>query len=235
MEQQLDATYLRPGLIERAAAIGIVAAGTGIGLLLAAWGISLLWRHTSPEIAVRIANPDLHVIQHAPFKVEQDKPFVLAQSEPLKVDPAKLTIKAEQPAYPLVGGVAASDKTATGDVIRREVTVFSSVKHGPGFVMTGWNYKDGSGGVPVKQFCYYTGRPLEPEGRHRDQSYSFAASRRPARPRPGRRPGKMPVVAKLRLHDAHILLFVPIAAIAARAPDSAVPNGAFRRAQSAAR
>ena len=42
------------------------------------------------------------------------------------------------------------------DVIRREVTVFSNVEHGPGTVVTGWNYRDGSGGVPIQQFCYYT-------------------------------------------------------------------------------
>jgi hypothetical protein len=121
MEQQLGATYLRPGLVERAAAVGITAAGAGIGVLLAAWGISFLWRNAPPEIAVRIANPELHVIQNSPFKVEQDKPFVLAQLEPVKVAPAKLPIKVEQPASPLVGGVGADDKTATGDVIRREV------------------------------------------------------------------------------------------------------------------
>ena len=46
-------------------------------------------------------------------------------------------------------------KTTSGDVIRREVTVFWSVKHDPGNVTTGWNYKDGSGGVPVRQYCYY--------------------------------------------------------------------------------
>jgi hypothetical protein len=155
MEQQLDGTYLRPGLIERAAAVAITAAGTGVGVLLATLGITFLWRNAPSEIAVRIANPELHVVQIAPFKVEQDKPFVLAHSEPLKVDPAKLTIKVEQQASPLAGGVGADDKTASGDVIRREVTVFSSVKHGPGLVMTGWNYRDGSGGVPVQQFCYY--------------------------------------------------------------------------------
>jgi hypothetical protein len=30
------------------------------------------------------------------------------------------------------------------------------VEHGRGTVVTGWNYRDGSGGVPVQQFCYYT-------------------------------------------------------------------------------
>src|SRR5262245_21966560 len=87
MEQRLDATYLRSGPFERAAAIGIVAIAVGTGILLAAWGISFLWRYTPPEIAVRIANPEVRVTQSEPFTVTQDKPFILAQPEPLKVEP----------------------------------------------------------------------------------------------------------------------------------------------------
>ena len=40
-------------------------------------------------------------------------------------------------------------------VIKREVTVFSNVRHGPGTSPTGWTYRDGSGGVPYLQYCYY--------------------------------------------------------------------------------
>jgi hypothetical protein len=156
MDQQLDATYLRHGLVERAAAIGIGAVGIGTSVLLAAWGISFLWRYTPPEIAVRIANPEVHVTQAAPLIVTQDKPFIVAQSEPFKIDPATVTIKVEQtPALP-GGGVGGDPKTANGDVIKREVTVFWNLKHGPGHVVTGWSYPDGSGRVPVSQFCYYT-------------------------------------------------------------------------------
>jgi hypothetical protein len=163
MEQQFDATYLRPGIVERAVAVGIAAAGVGTGVLLAAWGVSLLWRYVPPEIAVRVANPELRVVQEAPFKVEQDrpfkveqdKPFVLAQPEPLKINPAKPTSKGDQPSPSIVDENDTSAKTASGDVIRRGVTVFWNVNHGPGNVTTGWNYKDGTGGVPVRQYCYY--------------------------------------------------------------------------------
>jgi hypothetical protein len=143
MEQRLDTTYLRHGLVERTAAVGIGAVCIGTGILLAAWGISFLWRYTPPEIVVRVANPELHVAQDSPLKVTQDKPFVV--ESPHSVD----------------SGVSSEVKTPAGDVIKREVTVFSNVRHGPGAVVTGWNYKDGSGGVPIQQFCYYTAPNLD--------------------------------------------------------------------------
>jgi hypothetical protein len=59
-------------------------------------------------------------------------------------------------------GVGVGDRlnsqTAAVEVIKREVTYFSYVQHGQGTVVTGWSYKDGRGGTPVSQFCYYTSR-----------------------------------------------------------------------------
>ncbi len=129
MEQRLDASYLRAGLVERATAIGITSVGIGTGTLVAAWGVSLLWRYTPPEIAVRIANPVIRV-------------------EPLKIDAGDLGNRVEQ--------LRREAKTVGGNVISREVTVFSNVNHGPGVVVTGWSYRDGSGREPVRQYCYYT-------------------------------------------------------------------------------
>jgi hypothetical protein len=137
MEQHLDATYLKHDLVDRAAATALVVAGLGIGVFLAAWGVSLLWRYTPPEISVRVANPNL--------VVKQDTPFVVAVPDPLNIEQGQLTVKVGQPA-------------SAGDVIKREVTFFSHVQHGQGSVVTGWNYKDGRGGTPVSQFCYYTSR-----------------------------------------------------------------------------
>jgi hypothetical protein len=54
--------------------------------------------------------------------------------------------------------LGSNSQTAAGDVIKREVTFFSHVQHGQGSVVTGWNYKDGRGGTPLSQFCYYTAR-----------------------------------------------------------------------------
>jgi hypothetical protein len=50
------------------------------------------------------------------------------------------------------------EKSSTNEVIRREVTVFWSVNHLNGEVMTGWVYHDGAGRVPTRQFCYYSTR-----------------------------------------------------------------------------
>ena len=155
MEQRLNATYLRSGLFERAVAVGICAAGIGTAILLAAWGISFLWRYTPPEIKVRVANPEIHIAQDSPLRVAQDKPFVVAQPAPLKIDPPNVTVQV-QPPRPIDNEVFKEGRPATGDLIKREVTVFTYVRHGSGTVVTGWNFRDGSGGVPVHQFCYFT-------------------------------------------------------------------------------
>jgi hypothetical protein len=148
MEQRLDATYLKHGPFERAAAVALVVAGLGTGVLLAAGGISFLWRYAPPETAVRIGNPELHVTQDGPFTVTQQ----IVQQEPLKIEQLPLSV---------ISGVGADATTATDQVIRREVTVFSNVKHGSGAVVTGWNYRDGGGGVPVGQYCYYSASKVD--------------------------------------------------------------------------
>ena len=91
MEQRLETAFLRPGLMERAAALGIGVVAIGTGILLAAWGISFLWRYTPPEIAVRVA-----VSQDGSLIVGQDKPFVLAPPEPFKVESGEVTVKIDQ-------------------------------------------------------------------------------------------------------------------------------------------
>jgi hypothetical protein len=165
MEQQLNATYLKPGVMERAAAVGIAAAGIGTGILLAAWGISLLWRYTPPEIAVRVANPEI--------RVTQDKPFTIAPPPPLQIDPATPPLKIERPAQ-FSGSAMSENKTAAGDVIRREVTVFSSVEHAVGQITTGWNFRDGSGGAPVRQYCYYLAPNFDDSSTKIDIAYNGA-------------------------------------------------------------
>jgi hypothetical protein len=148
MGERLDGSYLRAGLVERAVAIGISCVGVGAAVLLGAWGVSFLWRYTPPEIAVRIANPEVRVAQSGPLTVTQEKPFTITPPEPLKIDGGDIAARVEQ--------LRREAKTAGGNVISREVTVFSNVTHGPGLVVTGWSYRDGSGRQPVRQYCYFS-------------------------------------------------------------------------------
>jgi len=132
---------------------------------LASWGVSLLWRYTPPEIAVRIANPELS-IKNPELSIKNPE-LSIKQEAPIKKEPS------QQPS--ITGALDAGSQTGTGDVIKREVTVFSFMRHGPGTVATGWNYKDGSGGVPVSQFCYYTAIDLD----HSSKKIDIAANRIP--------------------------------------------------------
>jgi hypothetical protein len=157
MEQRLDPTYLRPGLTERAAALGIGVVLIGTGIFLAAWGISFLWKYTPPEI--RIANPEVIVSQPTPFKVEQDKPFKVEQDKPFIAPPE----------------LPNSDRKES-NAIKREVTVFWSVTHGLGEVVTGWKYADGRGGNPVHQYCYYSA----PNADHSSRRVDIASNRIPS-------------------------------------------------------
>jgi hypothetical protein len=83
--------------------------------------------------------------------VTQDKPFTIAPPDPLKLDVSSLPSFRQEP-----------QRTAGGDVIRREVTVFNTVDHGAGRVETGWRYKDGSSREPTHQWCTY--RALSADG-----------------------------------------------------------------------
>jgi hypothetical protein len=160
MEERLDGSYLRAGLVERAAATGITCVSVGAAVLLRAWGVSFLWRYTPPEIAVRIANPEVRVAQSGPLTVTQDKPFAIAQPEPLKIDGGDLAARVEQ--------LRQEAKTAGSNVISREVTVFSNVTHGSGLIVTGWSYRDGSGRQPVRQYCYFTAPAANGSSTHVD-------------------------------------------------------------------
>jgi hypothetical protein len=157
MEQRLDATYLRCGPFERAAAVGFCALAIGGGILLAAWGTSLLWKYSPPEITIT---------QRTPFKVEQDKPFKVEQDKPFKV---------EQDNPSIVPPPSNSDRKET-NAIKREVTVFWLVTHGLGEVVTGWKYADGRGGNPVHQYCYYSA----PNADHSSRRVDIASNRIPS-------------------------------------------------------
>jgi hypothetical protein len=136
MEQQLDATYLRPSFLSRAVALSAACLGLGAAILLGSLGLSLIWRPSLPaSIDLRIVNPEL--------KIKQDEPFLFKAVE----EPKKLEL-------PILKSIEAN-ATPHGEVIQREVIVFSSVSHASGSVVTGWKFPNGSAGVPSGQFCYF--------------------------------------------------------------------------------
>jgi hypothetical protein len=149
MEQQLDATYLRPSFVAKAFALSIAAIGIGTSILLAAYGLSLFWRPTPipTTLDIRIANPELIV--------RQEKPFLLAPQETLSTYPQGPNNRPAQSSDLPRKGVD-DPATPAQEVIQQEVIVFSSVKHINGSIVTGWKYPNGSGSVPSSQFCYFS-------------------------------------------------------------------------------
>ncbi len=144
MEQQLDATYLRPSFVSKALGLSVAAIGLGTSILLAAYGISFFWRPMQVAVApidVRIANPEIFVTQ--------EKPFVMVPPETLHINP-------QAPTNSGPPKVVGDPVTPPQEVIQQEVIVFSSVKHSDGSIVTGWKYPNGSGRVPSSQFCYYS-------------------------------------------------------------------------------
>jgi hypothetical protein len=147
MEQQLDATYLRPSFVSKAFGLSVAAIGIGTSILLVAYGISLFWRPmpaANTTIDVRIANPELFVTQ--------DKPFIMVPSDTLRIDPQAIAKTTNSDRSKDVG----DPTTSREDIIQQEVIVFSSVKHAAGSIITGWKYPNGSGRIPSHQFCYYS-------------------------------------------------------------------------------
>jgi hypothetical protein len=149
MEQRLNAAFLRPSAVERAIGFGIAAFGAGAGALLAALSVSLLFGSYFGPLTVKISNPEVRVVQAAPLSVGQDKPFVIAQPDASKIESAGLGRRAEPPFLP----TSTANEPTT--VLKREVTVFHTAAHESGRIVTGWNYADGTGGTPIKQYCYY--------------------------------------------------------------------------------
>jgi hypothetical protein len=164
MEQRLDASFLRPGLIHRAAAVGFGAVGIGAGIFLAAWGLSFLW-HPAQDHRIDALVSQLETLNQKAtdgFQKITDRLETLTRKlATLRQNVEDLdrhvgTLKVPPPV--IVGG-----KTPDGDIIKSEVHVFFNVDHQPGRVVTGWKYNDGASAnsKPLSQFCYYEASNLD--------------------------------------------------------------------------
>jgi hypothetical protein len=131
MEQQLDGTYLARDYFDRSLAFAMRFLFFGLAIFLAAWGISLVWKAAQHSTQVRTVIPEVYP---APSKAS---PTASVLSPP----DAKTSSRPEAKAEP---------------IIRREVTVFTFVRHATGSVVTGWSYKDGAADQPIRQFCYFS-------------------------------------------------------------------------------
>ena len=165
METQLDHTYLRPGIISRAAAVGLAAMGVGAGVLLACWGLSFFW-HVDDAVVRRLEAIAKQTAGLSDVVRDEIRTLSLRTTENIdalggKLDALEHRVDAIHQRVTVTrsfqGGSGQPERTGAGDVIRREVHVFKSVSHEGGDVMTGWQYKDGaSDGQPMRQYCYFT-------------------------------------------------------------------------------
>ena len=176
MDTQLDHTYLRPGIISRAAAVGLAAIGVGGGMLLACWGLSFFW-HVDDAVLRRL---DALAQQTAGFSdTFRELETTLGQRTAAGYDALSGKIDALSQRLDRIdqrvivtrslGGSGQPESTPRGQVIKREVTVFNSITHEGGEVTTGWSYKDGaSDGQPINQYCYYMANVNNHAGLHID-------------------------------------------------------------------
>jgi hypothetical protein len=134
---------LRAGTFKKFA----VGAGACGALLLV--GASLLvwtWRHgNDPEVLKE-------ALRHMP-------PLQVT----VKLDPDSRTVKLEQPAVvrleqprSVLSNVPTGNNGSHDPAIQTSVTMFKTVAHGSGSVVSGWRFANGAAKAPESQYCYYT-------------------------------------------------------------------------------
>jgi hypothetical protein len=180
METVLDHTYLRPGVVTRASAVGLAALGIGAGVLLACWGLSFFFHYDS-SIVTRLAalTAKVEEIAQRPDRTGDviAKLNDLASSITQKLDQIDVAsirssiagrlasiderLEAFKRQPPIVTpGPSRTDEH--GNVIKTEVTVFHTMKHEGGEVASGWKYPDGASADqhPTNQYCYWSSGAL---------------------------------------------------------------------------
>jgi hypothetical protein len=165
-ETVLDHTYLRPGIVTRAGAIGLAAIGIGAGVLLACYGASFFFNTNSKRLDALTAK--VEKIAQRPYRTDE----VLAKLDDLRRETGKNDAYIAARLASIEGSLnelkhrpIISDNsdhrggTINGNVITSEVTVFHTVSHDNGSIITGWRYPDGASAnqPPIGQFCYWSG------------------------------------------------------------------------------
>jgi hypothetical protein len=129
-ETLLDHTYLQPGIVTRAGAVGLAAIGIGAGLFLVCWGASLFFHTNSSRLDVLTANVEKLV--QRPDRTDE----IVAKLDDLRREAGKFgggitarlaSIEGGIEAVrhrPIIPGNPGNHEKATGSVIKREVTVF---------------------------------------------------------------------------------------------------------------
>src|SRR5262249_55485657 len=162
-ETVLDHTYLRPGIVTRAGAVGLAAIGIGAGVLLACYGASFFFNTNSKRLDALTAK--VEEIAQRPDRTNE----VIAKLDDLRREAGKigsnitahLASVEELKNRSLIRGNPDEHGTpVNGNVITTEVTVFKSVRHDSGYIFTGWDYPNGASAnqPPIRQHCYWTDR-----------------------------------------------------------------------------
>jgi hypothetical protein len=152
METVLDHTYLRPS---RATVIARTALAVGAGIFLAAWGLPSLW-HPYQD---RLEALDRKVA--ANFEVLNAKIDDRVDTLNMKIETLSQNVSRLEPRVVSVEPKSSQTQRPSGispdTVIKKEVTVFRTVDHENGTVVTGWKYPDGASEnqSPTYQYCYW--------------------------------------------------------------------------------
>ena len=138
---------LRAGTLQKVCyGIGAVSAALLVGASLLVW----TWKHGNDPEALKEA------LRHMP-------PLTVN----VKLDPDSRTVKLEQPAMvqleprSILSGIPGTGGNGGGGdsndpAIQTSVTMFKTVAHGSGSVVTGWRFANGASKTPESQYCYYT-------------------------------------------------------------------------------
>jgi hypothetical protein len=166
-------TIVKEGSLFKAAAISIVAAGIGLCILLACLGVSFFITRDDHPVLKQLDVLTAKVEELVQRRGRTDE--IIAKLDNLNREAGKIggnitthlaSIEGsleELKHRPIIAGNPGNhDKTVNGNVITTQVTVFRSVPHDNGSVVTGWTYPDGASADqrPKVQYCYWTSERL---------------------------------------------------------------------------